>query len=54
MDNILVAVAILSAFHAYTFAKWLKQNGNTPGAMGVYFLIAVGMGLSIYRLVSSF
>ena len=52
MDYILMLIAVLSAIHAYTYAKWLKENNNKIGAYGVYILILTGLSLPAYRIFS--
>lgn len=52
MEVILLIVAMLAAFHAFTYARWLKQEGNKAGAMGVCFFILVGLILPVYKMMS--
>ncbi|MGI6092829.1 MAG: hypothetical protein GX348_01540 [Veillonellaceae bacterium] len=51
MDYISLLIAVLAAIHAYTYAKWLKENENKAGAYGVYVLILTGLTLPVYRIV---
>ncbi|MBC8014432.1 MAG: hypothetical protein H7X79_01645 [Sporomusaceae bacterium] len=51
MDHILLVPIILVGIHAYTFARWLSQEGNTRGAIGMYVLIAVSLALPVYRML---
>lgn len=53
MPYILSIILLLAAFHAFTYAVWLKQNKNLLGAAGVYLLIASSVGLVVYRLFST-
>ena len=53
MHYVILGIALVTAYHAFTFAKWLRQQGNTTGAIGVAVIIAVSIALPIYLLASS-
>lgn len=53
MQFVPMLIAIAAAFHAYTYAQWLKDNGNSIGAYGVYVIILIGLILPVYRIVVS-
>jgi len=46
-------VATLAGIHAYTFARWLRQQGNTAGWLGVCLMITISLVLALYRLISA-
>lgn len=52
MNYIFLVVAVLAGIYAYTFARWLRQKGNTLGAVGVCLLIAISLALPVYRMMS--
>ncbi|MDT8901212.1 hypothetical protein [Anaeroselena agilis] len=51
-DFIYIFASALAGFHALTFARWLRLNGNKKGAYGVFALILVSLALPILRLLS--
>lgn len=50
MRYLWLLLVIVAAFHAYTYARWLKQQGNKAGMIGVYILIVIGLALPGYRM----
>ncbi len=53
MNYLVVVVALVAGFHAYTYAKWLKENGNKTGAAGVIMLILLSLALPVFRLIQT-
>lgn len=53
MNYFFLIVAVLAGIHGYTFTRWLWQEGNTSGAIGVSILIAVSLALPIYRIINA-
>lgn len=53
MQYLPIVIAALAAFHAYTYARWLRQHGNRAGAYGIYLIILIGLALPAYRMLSS-
>lgn len=53
MEYIFPALSLLAGFHAYTYARWLKKQGNRLGALGVLGLTAAGVSVALYRLFAS-
>lgn len=51
MKYLFLVIAGLAAFHAYTYAKWLKTSGNKVGTYGIYVLILIGLALPVYSLL---
>lgn len=51
MHYLFLIAAMLVSIYCYTFARWLKDNGNTLGMFGVYILIVINLALSIYRVI---
>jgi hypothetical protein len=49
MEYIMPGLALLAGFHAYTYACWLKRNGNRLGWFGVMLLVIAGVGVPLYR-----
>jgi hypothetical protein len=45
-------ITVFAASYAFTYARWLKQHGNMVGAMGVFFIVMVGLAISVYRQVT--
>ncbi|EGO64363.1 hypothetical protein [Acetonema longum] len=48
---IFIAAGIVSGFHVYTYGRWLKQQGNTAGAIMTFVLAAAAMILPVYAAV---
>lgn len=53
MIYLFLIAAVLAGIHGYTFARWLRQKGNTKGAIGVAILTAVSLALPIYRIINT-
>ncbi len=51
-DYIYIIAALLAGFHALTYARWLRLNGNKAGAYGVLVIILISLALPAYRLFS--
>jgi hypothetical protein len=50
-EYIYLFITLLAAFHALTYARWLRMNGNKTGAYGVLVIILISLALPVYRLV---
>lgn len=53
MNYFFLIAALLAGIHGYTFARWLWQEGNGLGAIGVSILIAISLVLPIYRIINA-
>jgi len=53
MNYAFLVTAVLAGIHGYTFARWLWQQGNKVGAIGVSILIAASLALPIYRIINA-
>jgi len=42
-----ITAGVAAGFHAYTYGRWLKQQGNLPGALCAFFFGAAAAGLPI-------
>ena len=51
MQKIILLFVVVAALHAMTYSRWLMQNGNKAGAIGVYALILLSLALPVYRMV---
>lgn len=51
MNGLLLLAAIIASIYAYTYSRWLRQNGNTVGAFGVFLMAALSLALTIYRML---
>ncbi len=51
-EYVYLLAALLAGFHALTYARWLRRNGNKTGAFGVLVIILLSLALPIYRLIS--
>lgn len=50
MDVLFFLATAVAGIHTFTYAGWLKRNGNKAGAWGVWLLTAAAMGVAGYRL----
>ena len=50
MDYIYLGVGAVIGFHALTYARWLKNNGNTLGAIGIFILVISSLALPMLRI----
>jgi hypothetical protein len=53
MEYIFLLAAIAAAIHAYSFARWLGNNGNPSGTIIVLFLIMLSLGVPVYRMLTA-
>lgn len=53
MEYIMPLLGIIAGFHAYTYAKWLKQHNNRLGAIGVIVIAGAGAALPLYRFFNA-
>lgn len=53
MALIMITAALLAAIHALTYAWWLKEQGNRPGALLVTALSLAVCGLTIWRTITT-
>ena len=51
MAIIMIAGTLLTAAHALTYAWWLKEQGNRPGALLVAALSLVVCGLTFWQTI---
>ncbi|WP_425058672.1 hypothetical protein SCACP_33280 [Sporomusa carbonis] len=51
MDYIIALAALGAWYHAYTYAAWLKKQGNRSGALGALGLGLAAFGLAVYRII---
>jgi hypothetical protein len=42
-----IVAGVAAGFHAYTHGRWLKQQGNFPGALCTFFFATAAAGLPI-------
>jgi hypothetical protein len=45
-----IITGIAAGFHAYTYGRWLKQQGNLPGALCAFFFAAAAVVLPVAHL----
>ena len=50
-EYIYTIAALLAGFHALTYARWLRMNGNKTGAFGILVIILISLILPVYRLL---
>lgn len=53
MEYVFLLAAGAGGIHAYSFARWLLQNENKPGAILVLVLIMLSLGIPVYRIITS-
>lgn len=51
MNYFYIIAAMLAAAHAYTFGRWLIQNGNKSGGLFVYVVAVTCISLSLLRMI---
>ncbi len=52
MDISYLLATIVAGFHALTYARWLRMNGNKTGAFGVLLIVLLSLILPVYRLIT--
>ncbi|TWH49036.1 hypothetical protein [Sporomusa sp. KB1] len=50
MNYINLVIGAVIGFHALTYARWLKNNGNILGAIGIAILVLTGLALSLLHM----
>jgi len=45
-----VAAGIAAGIHAYTYGRWLKSQGNIPGAVLAFLFAAAAVFLPVFHL----
>jgi len=51
MDYIYLGIGAVIGFHALTYARWLKNNGNIAGAIGIFILTITSLALPVLRII---
>lgn len=51
MDYVILAITLGGACYAYGFARWLRQQGNITGTIGVAIIVAASVALPVYRII---
>ena len=51
MDYVFLIATILASIYTFTYARWLQNNGNKVGALGMYVMIMGGIALAAYRVL---
>lgn len=51
MDYIYLIAAVLVSINAFSYGLWIKKNGNLPGAIFVFCLVMVCIGLPIFKIM---
>ena len=51
MTYIMIGIALVTGIHAYSYAKVLKQAGNTIGALVVILFVVASIVLPVYRKI---
>ena len=52
MEYVFLVVAVLASVHTITYGLWERKQGNNKGAMGVFFIAIVSVGLTVYTLIT--
>ncbi len=52
MDYIFLAAALAVAIHTFTYARWLRRQGNKAGAAFAYALSLLCVLLPAWRLLT--
>ena len=53
MDYFYIVVDVVAGIYAYTYARWLRREGNALGAFGVILLLVLSIAVPIYRIVTA-
>jgi hypothetical protein len=53
MDYVYLIVAVLVSVHVFSYGLWVKKQGNRAGAIFIFGLGLVCVGLPVYRIVAS-
>lgn len=46
-DYFVLLVTIAASLYGYSYARWLKQNGNIAGAISIFVLIAATLAIPV-------
>jgi len=53
MNYFYMIVAALAATYAFTFGRWLINNGNKSGAYFVYIVVGTCLALPLFRIITA-
>ena len=53
LDYLYILIILPAAVYAASYAKTLRQDRNSVGAAFAWFIVALSLGLPVYRMVSS-
>lgn len=51
MDYVLFVFSLVAAVPAYTYASWLYKQKNKAGAIWVWLMVLLGIGLSVFNML---
>lgn len=51
MDYVYVIAAVIASVYLVTYGLWIKKNGNRAGAIFVFCLALLCIGLPIFKIV---
>lgn len=52
MEYVFWVAAVFASVHTITYGLWEKKQGNNTGAMGVFFVAVICIGLTVYTLIT--
>lgn len=52
MNYAYVIAAVFASVYVFTYALWEKKQGNLPGAIFVFFLAMICLGLPVFRMIT--
>jgi hypothetical protein len=53
MDYLFLLVGLIAGINAYTYAVTVREDRNMAGTAFIYCIIALSIGLPIYRIVAN-
>ncbi len=51
MDYVLFVFSLVAAVPAYTYASWLNKQNNKAGAIWMWTMVLLGIGLSVFSML---
>lgn len=51
MDYVFFVLGLVAAVPAYTYASWLNKQNNKAGAIWMWTMVLLGIGLAVFSML---
>lgn len=53
MDYVYILAAIAAGIHTLSYGVWIMKQGNKVGAIFLYGLVMLSIGLTVHKIMTS-